>query len=86
MGSRRVEVRKSGMKRLFRTENAPLFLLVGYSVTLLWMLLDWKEGFGAVPWWGAILELLLGVLLIAWMTWLYKFLRRRRLSESPDSK
>jgi hypothetical protein len=74
------------MKRLFRTENAALALLIGYSGNLLLMLVAWKEGFGVLPWWGTILELLVGIALIAWMAWLYKYLRRRRISESPDSK
>jgi len=74
------------MKKLFRMENAPLALLRGYSITLVWMLVDWKEGFGALPWWGDILELLMAAVLIAWMAWLYNFLRRKRISESRPSK
>ena len=74
------------MRKLFRAENAALVLLVGCSVNLLLNLLNWKEGFGALPWWGAILELLVGVALIGWMACLYKVARRKRTSESPNSK
>jgi hypothetical protein len=63
------------MRRFVRT--APLLLLVLYSITLIWMLVDWREGFGLLPWWGIFLQLSFGFGLIAWMAWLYGYLRRR---------
>jgi hypothetical protein len=54
-----------------------LVLLILYSANFIWMLLDWKHGFGALPWWGAILEMALGVVLITWCAWLYQYSKRQ---------
>lgn len=52
-------------------------LLIMYLATLIWMLLDWKDGFGALPWWGMILELMWGAVLIIWCARMYRLFGRR---------
>lgn len=73
------------MKKLFRAENAALFLLVVYSVDILWKLLHWNEAFGLLPWWGVTLLLPFRFALMLWFLWLYMYARRGRASKPLDS-
>jgi hypothetical protein len=73
------------MRKLFSAKNAALFLLIVYSVDILWKLLHWREVFGRLPWWGVTLLLPFRFALMLWFLWLYREARRSRTPKALGS-
>ena len=63
--------------------RSALFLLIAYSVDLVWKLANWGETFGVLPWWGIVLGLSFRFAFMGGV--LYLYLRLRKPSDGTQT-
>src|SRR5579872_5137703 len=62
-------------------KRAVLFLLIVYSLDLVWKLASWNEAFNGVPWWGIALGLAVRFVIMGFILSLY--LRLKKVPQEP---